>query len=149
MQVRQFCIEEVVTAHRDTTIRDAALLMRKRHVGALVLVEPAHDGERPVGIVTDRDLVVEVLAQDVAIETLTLEDLIQGDPETIGEHEDIWEAVERMSELGYRRLPVVDERGLLCGILTIDDLIEWFAESMEKLRGLIAREIWHESQTRR
>ena len=149
MDVGRFCIQEVVTAHRDTGIRDAAARMRKDHIGALVVTEREGEGSVPVGIVTDRDLVVEVLAQDVDLDALTLGDLLQDSLETIDAREDLWEAIERMSEIGVRRLPVIDSQGYLRGILSVDDVLEWFAESMDKLRSLMAREVWHEAGRRR
>lgn len=149
MRVEQFCNQEVATAAPDTDIAEAARLMRSRHVGALVIVDPHAFQREPLGIVTDRDLVVEVLAQEAPIGALTVSDVMSSNLGTVSEQDDVWEAVARMSELGVRRLPVVNERGELAGILSVDDVLEWFAEAMSRLRGLIGREIWHESKTRR
>lgn len=149
MEVARFCAREVITAHRDTSIRDAAALMRKHHIGSLVIVDSEDSEALLLGVVTDRDLVVEVLAQDVEVESLSVGDIVQSPLESISESTDIWEAMECMAELGVRRLPVVDADCYLCGIITLDDILEWLAESMERLRTLVANEIWQEARARR
>ncbi|KEZ78972.1 CBS domain-containing protein [Salinisphaera hydrothermalis] len=149
VEVARFCEKDVITTPRDTSIRDAAALMRKYHVGSLVIVESDDDESDLVGVVTDRDLVVEVLAQNVSIDALSVGDIVQAPIETIDETTDIWEAMECMAELGVRRLPVVDSEFYLRGIITLDDILEWFAESMDRMRTLVANEIWHESRARR
>ncbi|MGB7754631.1 MAG: CBS domain-containing protein [Salinisphaera sp.] len=149
MEVARFCEKDVVTTPQQTSIREAAALMRKYHVGSLVVVESDEKESALVGVVTDRDLVVEVLAQDVSIDSLSVGDIVQTPIETIDESTDIWEAMECMAELGVRRLPVVDSEFYLRGIVTLDDILEWFAESMDRIRTLVRNEIWQESRARR
>lgn len=149
MEVARFCEKDVVTTPRHTRIRDAAALMRKYHVGSLVIVESDEKESALVGVVTDRDLVIEVLAQDVPIDSLAVGDIVQTPIETIDESADIWEAMECMAELGVRRLPVVDAECYLRGIITLDDILEWFAESMDRMRTLVGNEIWQETRARR
>lgn len=145
MKVGHFCNRDIVTARRDTEIREAARLMRTHHIGALVVI----DRDRPVGIVTDRDLVVEVLAAAVPDETITVGDVMTDRPGTIGEDESLSDALVRMADLGVRRLPVVDADGALQGMVSIDDILECLAELMEKLRAAVGHELWRETRLRR
>jgi CBS domain-containing protein len=115
--------------------------MREFHVGDLVVVEPADGGARPVGIVTDRDLVVEVLAQDVPVDEITIDDVMSTNVATAREDDDVLDTLSRMRELGVRRMPVVDARGMLAGIITVDDLLQLVADSINSVVGLVVREI--------
>ena len=89
MRIKEICSRVVVVAEPHTDLREAARLMRDHHVGALVVVEKREGGARPVGIVTDRDIVVEVVAATgVTPESLTVRDVISSElvlaPETDG-----------------------------------------------------------------
>lgn len=139
MRVGEYCNREVMVAGRTTGVLDAARLMRRYDVGTLVIVERAHDGSRPIGIVTDRDLVVEVLAQDAPAAQLALDDIMNPHPSAL-EDDDVLDTLRRMRTLGVRRMPVVDSRGLLIGILVVDDLLELLAGSLHEIVDLIGRE---------
>ncbi|MES1943608.1 hypothetical protein PC39_05820 [Salinisphaera sp. PC39] len=145
MKVGSFCNRDPVTVRRDTEIREAARSMRTHHVGALVVV----DGGRPVGIVTDRDLVIEVLAGDVSDDKLTIGDVMTQDVGVIEEDEGFSEALVKMAELGARRLPVVDARGHLVGMVSLDDILECYAELTDRLRSVLGQELWRETYRRR
>ena len=148
MSVGEVCNREVVITDRDTAIREAARLMREYHVGDLVIVEPRGGENVPVGIVTDRDLVLEVLALEVPDEELTVGDLVTGDLATVPEDTDLWDALARMRRHGIRRLPVVNEHGGLEGILSIDDALELFTEGLDEMVKLIRNEIQREARRR-
>ncbi|MEQ1440355.1 CBS domain-containing protein [Fontimonas sp. SYSU GA230001] len=148
MRVGEYCNREVIVAERTTGVIEAARLMRRYHVGNLVIVEREHDIARPVGIVTDRDLVVEVLAQDAPPAQLALDDVMSAHLATASEDDDVLETLRRMRSLGVRRMPVVDGRGALAGILAVDDLLELMAGSLHEIVGLIARELRTEEQRR-
>lgn len=136
MRVESFCNREVVTARRDMDARDAARLMRDRRVGALVVVGHG-DEPRPVGIVTDRDLAVEVLAQDAAPQAVKLEDLMARELVTASLEDGLWETLERMALHGLRRLPVVTRDNVLCGILSVDDVVKALATMQLRIAGLM------------
>lgn len=148
MSVGEICNREVIVVTGATGIGEAARLMRQYHVGDLVVVEE-HEGRRtPVGIVTDRDLVVEVLAQEVVPAGLTVADIMSGELVIAREDDDLLDILAEMRAAGVRRVPVVDAGGLLLGILTVDDLLDLLAEGMVELVRLVTREQRREQHER-
>jgi len=145
----QICNIEVVTTGRNTTVADAAKLMRERHVGTLVVVESDDGGKRPLGIVTDRDMVMEVLALDGDPYAETVEDIMVDDLATVRDEQDVREALELMRHRGVRRLPVVNSGGYLLGIVALDDLSRLLAEDMAALAAITAREQSREAAQRK
>jgi len=148
MSVGQYCNRHVITTETTTEIREIARLMRHHHVGAIVVVGRRDDAEYPVGIVTDRDLVVEVLAQSLSPEIVTVGDIMSGKLLTAREDDNFWRTLDRMSAKGVRRLPVVDEKGALLGILTIDDVLTALAVGLSDVSRLVQREIAKEVRQR-
>jgi len=148
MKIGECCNREVVTAEKDMSIAEVARLMQEFHVGDLIVVENLNGRTRPVGIVTDRDLVIEVLAQMAPIDAIRVSDVMSYDIATISENDELWETLEQMRKLGVRRMPVVDAGGSLVGIITLDDLMELMAEAMGHIASLIRREIGTEARRR-
>lgn len=149
MAIGKLCVREVAVANRNTTIHDAARVMRQFHVGDLVVVDDAGGRRRPVGIITDRDVVLSVVATGLDPEVFTLGDLVTRDLVTAYEDEGVFEAIQKMRSHGVRRMPVVDREGELVGILSVDDLVQLLAEEMAELGKLIAREQAEEVHVRR
>jgi len=149
MAIGEVCNREVVIVERSTSIVEAARLMRQFHVGDLVVVEKAAGKARPVGIVTDRDIVLEVIAAEVAVNSLTVGDIMTADVATVRETEGVFETLRYMRDQGVRRLPVVDSTDYLIGIITLDDVLELLAEEMGELAKLLARERQRESASRK
>jgi CBS domain-containing protein len=138
-----------VVAPETEMITDAAKRMRTSHVGDLVVIENRNGRHFPVGIVTDRDIVISVVAGDPEhIMYLLVSDVMSDDLITAREHEGIETALKRMKEHGVRRLPVVDADGALVGILTLDDVLEYLSEQQSDLVALVAREQRRERQYR-
>jgi CBS domain-containing protein len=119
--------------------------MRQFHVGDLVVVEQQDGKSRPVGIVTDRDIVLEVVAAEVAADSLMVGDIMTADPATVRGSEGVFETLRYMRDRGVRRLPVVDSASWLIGIITLDDLLELLAEEMGELAKLVGRARQRES----
>ena len=140
MAVGEICNREVVVTEKTLSVVGAAQLMRKHHVGDLVVVEEKDGSRRPVGVVTDRDIVVEVVAAGVNPEALTVGDIMSPEVATVREGEGLFEALRYMRDKGVRRMPVVDREGALVGILTLDDLLELLAEEMAELAKLVSHE---------
>ena len=111
----------------------------RKAVGSVVVIEKCNGELRPIGLITDRDIVVAVLGTAIELDQVTVADVMAGDLVCTSSDEDIWEAVERMSENGVRRLPVTDTAGGLIGILSMDDLVELLAESVNNIAGIIRR----------
>jgi CBS domain-containing protein len=149
MRIKEICSRVVVVAEPHTDLREAARLMRDHHVGALVVVEKREGVARPVGIVTDRDIVVEVVAATgVTPESLTVRDVMSSDLVLARETDGVFEAVERMQDSGTRRLPVVSADGVLVGILTLDDVLRMLAGEMTALAIAAQRSVMRETRGR-
>jgi CBS domain-containing protein len=149
MPISEVCNREVVIVRPDETVLDAARLMRQHHVGDVVVVEERGGRRVPVGIVTDRDLVLEVMAAQIDPATLRVSDIVVSDLVAVREDAGLFEAIEYMHAKGVRRLPVVDGNGGLVGILTLDDLIELLADEMAALARLVKHEQKKETAKRR
>ena len=146
MQIREICTREVVHCGRDTSVAQIAQLMRNHHVGDVVVAEPQQGKLVPVGIVTDRDLVVQV--QGVGPDTLTAQDLMSDELITVTEAEVVYDAIWHMRSKGIRRLPVVDERKFLVGVLTADDVTEFLAEELTEVARIVPRQMKLEKSAR-
>jgi len=133
MVIGEICTTEVVCCRPQTSALEAARLMRHRHVGDVVVVSDADQERIPVGIVTDRDLTIEVLGCDRDPSTVPLSALVRA-PMVIGtESEDLRAVVGRMRFHGVRRVPVVDDQGVLVGIVTFDDVLQALLADMQTL----------------
>jgi len=148
MPVSEICNREVVIVRPETTVHEAAKLMRQHHVGDVVVVEERKGVKVPVGIVTDRDLVVEIMAPDLVQMVITVGDIMGEELVTVNGSAGIYESIQYMRGEGVRRLPVVDNKGGLIGILTHDDLLELLSEEMLSLSGLVRHEQKKESMKR-
>ena len=148
MPIGEICNREVVIAQSSISTLEAASLMRQHHVGDLVVVEE-RDGVRvPSGIVTYRDLVVEVMAPGLNQTAITVGDIMMSDLATVKENTGVFEAIQYMRAKGVRRLPVVDDSGGLVGILALDDLLELLADELLLLAKLVKREHKQEMASR-
>lgn len=133
MSTGEFCTREVVIAEKSASILEVAQLMRTFHVGDVIVVERRGEQNVPVGIVTDRDIVVEIIAQEVDLNSVTAGDVMSYDLLSVREDEGVWEVLLQMCERGVRRVPVVNDGGGLVGVLAVDDMIELLAEELTLL----------------
>lgn len=144
------CSRDIVFTTSDATVSAAAKLMRQNHVGCIVVVEQLNGGKRlPIGIVTDRDIVVEVIAPGLDAGTITTGDIMATELVTVNENEGLLETMEIMRYKGVRRIPVVDDEGQLTGIASIDDLLEVLAEELSELAKIVTKERAHEALARK
>ncbi len=148
MSAGEYCNREVIVIAKSESVRDAVNLMRQHHVGTVVVVEETADKPRPVGILTDRDIVLEILAEDVDLDSVNVGDVMSYELVTVGENAKLLDAVRVMKEKGVRRLPVINNKGGLEGILSVDDVIDLLAEELSNISRLISRE-QHREQTKR
>jgi CBS domain-containing protein len=140
MNAGEICNREVVIARRDTSLTEAAKLMREHHVGSLVVVMDRAKERVPVGILTDRDIVVAAIAKELDVRRLTVGEVMSGGVFVVREQDGLAEVLRAMREHGVRRVPVVTPGGALAGLLTIDDLLELVAEEL----GDFVRTVGHE-----
>lgn len=145
MRVSELCKRPLVTCARDTTAREVAAVMRARHVGAVVVLDGAG---RPAGIVTDRDLVVEVMAEAVDPDALLAEDVMAASPQTALDCESLTDAMWRMRAHGVRRLPVVDAAGIAIGMLAADDIAVSLAADLRELMQIAPAQREREARAR-
>jgi CBS domain-containing protein len=129
MQVGSLCQRLVFTICQSDEISRAAQVMREKHVGYLVVVEPipVRGLPRPVGVLTDRDIVVSVVAREVDPRTVRVGDIMTANPILAAEWESMEPALQKMRQFGVRRLPVVNGYRELVGILAIDDVLKVIA----------------------
>lgn len=141
MKVGELCTRTVVVARGDEHILEAGRRLRDQHVGCLVVVEDDDDGMHPIGIVTDRDLLNAMVGTEPRrLADLRLAEVMSWDLLTARENDDVNGALEHMRTRGVRRLPVIDDRGVLMGILAYDDLVEWVGEQLTELSKLVINE---------
>lgn len=148
MPIGELCNREVVFATRKTTIVEAAQLMRRYHVGDLVVVDEIERRRVPVGIVTDRDIVVEVVAKVCPTETCTVESIMGTQLVSVAENAGVIEAIRLMRAHGVRRIPVVGGDGDLIGIVSVDDMLDLLAEELAELAKVAPRQQIQEVRSR-
>ena len=148
MRIGDICTVQTICCTSDDTVQGAALLMRKHHVGDLVVVDQ-DGGERvPIGIITDRDIVVSVIALGLDPASLLVGDIMSDDLLTTTVDDDVYDTIERMRARGIRRVPVIASSGALAGIVSVDDLLEFLAEEMGELSRISSYQQAHEKRAR-
>lgn len=138
MNVGNICNREVIVASADVNVTEAASLMRRHHVGDVLVLDSSAD-RIPIGIVTDRDIVVEVIACGLDPNALRLRDLLVSPLVTTQQTESCEDTVRLMALHGVRRMPVVDADDQLVGVVTLDDLLPYFSAPLAQLSQLAAR----------
>ena len=150
MNVGQMCQRNVVMVKPDDEIVTAARLMREHHVGFLVVVAPAAQAEKvvPVGVLTDRDIVVSTTALGIDPTTLRVGDVMTAEPTVALAQDSIADAICQMRRRGVRRLPVVGDYGCLVGVLSLDDVLTSSADEINAAAAVITKGRQVESATR-
>lgn len=150
MNVGKTCRQNVVTVRPFDELTAAARLMRENHIGYLVVVEPdvGDASVKPVGVLTDRDIVVAVVARETDPRSLRVGDVMTRQPVVAAEGDSIATALQEMRRIGVRRLPVVGQRGQLVGVLSLDDVLDGLAADLQSVAGSIRREQQVESALR-
>lgn len=148
MHLGELCNHPVITCGRDTTAAELARLMREGHVGDVVVVDGPPEAGTPVGVVTDRDLVTQVLALGLDARRLTAGQLMSPSVCTALDSEEVEDAVLHMSTRGVRRLPVVDRHNRLRGVVSADDLSAYLAHQMNQLGRVMTRQLQIERNAR-
>jgi CBS domain-containing protein len=140
MKVGEYCKRAVVAIASSADAAHAAQLMREEHVGFLIVHQPEDPLQKPVGVLTDRDLVLSVVARDVDPHAVTVGDVMTRQPLIANEDDELSDMLQGMRLAGIRRVPVVDVRGALVGIMAIDDAIDVITGLMCDIAGSIKSE---------
>lgn len=148
MPIGEVCNRDVICIEKHESALKAAQLMREYHVGDVIVTEKHDDKVTPIAILTDRDLVIEVIAAEISSQDVTVKDIMSQYLLTAMEDEDVSDVVQKMQDKGVRRVPVINKQEALVGIFTLDDLIELMAEQLTDVVHLIQKEQYHERQNR-
>jgi CBS domain-containing protein len=130
----RLCTKPVVTASAQMMVAQAARAMRSKNIGALVVVNAG----RPIGMLTDRDIVMDVIAQGMDPDSVRVGDVMHKKPVTIRGDLGILDAAKTFAKSGVRRLPVVDKGGQLVGVITVDDVMMLLGNEMGYLAGALS-----------
>ena len=136
MALIDFCRTEVVTIPLGASIAESAKLMKQKNVGSVVII----DDSKPVGILTDRDIAVRVVAEGKDPESTKVSEVMTENLETLNENLGLFQALERMEEVGVRRFPIVNDRGELVGIITLDDVLYILGKEMSDVATTLKKE---------
>jgi CBS domain-containing protein len=149
MNVGSICTRRVIITHPQLDVQAAAELMRQEHVGFLVVVpEQPRGPQPPLGVITDRDITIAVVAKRADPAALKVGEVMSIQPVLVGEKDSVDVALRTMRGAGVRRVPVSNSRGEVVGVLSLDDLLEFIARQMESLSGAIRNERQIEGATR-
>ncbi len=148
MKAGEFCNRDVVFIEKGASVAEAARLMREHHVGSIVVVDETKGARRPIGMLTDRDIVIEFVTQDVAPEDVEAGDAVGAEVVTVSVDTALYETIELMLQHGVRRVPVVDKDGALVGLFASDDALELLTEQLQQLAWLVSKQRRQESKRR-
>ncbi|MCU9958450.1 CBS domain-containing protein [Burkholderia sp. BKH01] len=148
MNAAMLCTRDVSTCFATITVVEAAERMRDAHAGDLVVVREREGHLLPVGMVTDRDIVLAVVSPGAEAGALFVGDIMSEPVAIANGDEDVWLLAKRMRQHGIRRLPVVGDDGQLVGIVTLDDLLRAAAALLDELRLVAARQPYFEEKQR-
>lgn len=121
----------------DATCIEAARMMRDENIGCVVVAED----DRPLGIVTDRDLVLRVMAPGGEAEKFQLRDVMTSEPIFVSVDQSLEQVVAAMRDLAIRRVPAVDENGNLCGMVSLDDVLLCLVDQLGDLAEAVRAEL--------
>jgi CBS domain-containing protein len=134
MNVGSVCTKSVISIRGDETVAAAAEKLRRYHVGDLVVIDPAEPRAHPIGVLTDRDIAVSLVATAPdLLQSLRCDEVVRRPVVKVAETDDVFDAVDQMVEAHVRRLPVIDDQGALVGILSLDDLLGLMSRTLLRL----------------
>ena len=148
MRVGEYCNREVVVVEEEKSVTEAAAIMRQYHVGDVVICKAKFWKQIPVGIITDRDIALEIVAKGTDPDSIRVGEAMSFDLTTVSEHDDLMHVIEVMRDKGIRRVPVIDADEALVGILTVDDIVDLLSEVLVDLAHLVDRQKRRETRLR-
>tara|TARA_B110000503_G_scaffold103572_1_gene154608 strand:+ start:87 stop:542 length:456 start_codon:yes stop_codon:yes gene_type:complete len=142
MTVGNYCERKLALLTRDASLQDAAMMMRHYHVGEVIVVDKLDGKNIPVGVVTDRDFVIKIMALDVDVDVdqISVGHIMSVELITVGEDYSLSDALDVMQQHGVRRLPVVDSNGILSGLIDMEIILKILCQDLGKMLALINTE---------
>lgn len=148
MRVADVCTPLTVHIDPMASVRDAAKLMRERHVGAVVVADKHNRRCVPIGVVTDRDIAISVVAAGIDPDNVTVGDVMSQPVATCTADQDIFDAIQTMRSHGVRRLPMLDASGDFAGFVAADDVYDALVKEFRGLSEVFLREQAREIEAR-
>lgn len=148
MKIGEICNRSVVTTPRSTSILEVAREMRKHHIGDVIVTDRTDGAETPIGIITDRDIVIELIAEEIAFDTVDVGDVMSTTLVTAPHDADLFETLRFMGIKGVRRIPVLDDDGRLYGILSVNDILSVLTKELSFVAEISERQIERERSSR-
>jgi CBS domain-containing protein len=148
MKIGELCNRTVVVARPEEPVATVAELMRQHHVGSVVIVEGPPDARKPLGIVTDRDIVLEVVARGLDPKRVPASEIMASRLKMASEDESVEDVLHKLAAHGVHRVPIVDEHGVLQAIFAADDFLEWAQEQLADLARVFQRSLQRERADR-
>lgn len=136
MPISDICSPGLVTVQKGASIQFVAALMKRLHVGTVIVVESETHPNKPIGIITDRDIVLKAVAENLNLSQLHVGDIMSQNLAMIEKEKGVYDAIKIMRKRGVRRLLVVDGDQRLCGILSSDDLLQMLGDEMSEIGSL-------------
>lgn len=143
MPISDLCSKNLICVVRGTTLQYAAQLMKQYHVGGIVIVDSDEGKSKPIGIITDRDIVLEAVAENLPLDT-PIEEVMSKSVSTVKMKDGIASVVEKMEMEGVRRMVVVDEKGNACGLVSSDDILQLLAKELSGLGKILEHQVENE-----
>ena len=139
MKLGHVCQTDVVTTTAEMSLAEAVMEMRRRQVGALVVIEERNKGVWPVGIVTDRDIAAALTSLGTH-DTPRVGDVMSRNLIVASDHDDFFDGLTKMRRFGVRRLPIISLDGQLRGIITLDDVVDVLSAKLREAAAVVPRE---------
>jgi predicted transcriptional regulator len=146
MSISDYCAKQVFSVEKSASLQQAAQLMKKHHVGALVVME-ADGKKKPVGVLTDRDIVLTLVADNRSPATLVKE-IMSNQVIKVSKDANTQDVIHEMEKQGVRRVVLVDSADQICGVVSSDDLLQYLAKEINGLGNLIDRQLENEKRHR-
>ncbi len=136
MSLGNLCRREIICVNRGATVEEVAKLMEEKNIGSIIVVEE----RKPMGIVTDRDILLRVINRGLDPKRTSVADVMTKQIVTLREDIGLFEALQHVKGKGIRRFPIVDAKGNLQGIMTLDDVIYLLGKEMADMASIIEKE---------
>lgn len=146
MPLDTICQKDVATISRQATLKSASQLMYEKHVGSLIVVEGYQGNQIPCGIITDRDIALAMGSGVYNLENTMVENLMMPDPVCAHRSDGIFEVAIKMKENGIKRVPVVNDMGALCGIISAEDIISLIAAELNQIASISFQQVRREKK---